>query len=698
MSWLPPFIRSARTDLRSAGVFARERWATLLAFALLTTYLTCRFSPLLSGAEFPLLDAWMRARPPSRPDPHIVLVGIDRAAVERHQEERRHTNGACSCAVVCRADIGKAIQRIKAAGAQVLGVDLFFSSTCPVAGHDAALTAALRSPSQTEVVLCAEPDPAPDRVSFLRPFFLTDLAKTDPTRLTIASPLCYNPHGVVRSVPLIQVDSPSRAERDQLEPLILVGHRWPPLSLAVAAAYCGVPCDVPQALRDDLVGCGKYEIPVWPSERIYLLDPMVPRLDGAASNYAMLIDWVGPTGTFPMYSFSAVLHADQQSLETWFRDKLVLLGSAAERQHTPMDRPWSRAPSPLVDQSAERTMSGLEIHANAVDTLLRQRFIRTVPPPVMWLVIFVCALVTTVAFRAFGTVRAIALLLVESALLILVAHLLIERGQWLFLVAPHVAIVFAGSVAAVWGQASASQEARSLARQLETIDSMTTTLVHDLKQPLAAIEALASLVRHQQSKGRVDGSPELLQRIQGQVDRALGDIDAVLTADPHRDITLQKREFDLAAMARDLAVAQGLRSPRHQVQVRAPAEGVPVCGDARYLGRAINNLVDNAIKYWPEGGTVIVEIRPAPGTVVIRVIDGGLGIAPDRQHTVFDRFQRGVPAGVDIPGTGIGLYSVKRIAQAHGGTAEVESTPGVGSTFTIRVPTQPAMGQRIGAR
>jgi signal transduction histidine kinase len=111
-----------------------------------------------------------------------------------------------------------------------------------------------------------------------------------------------------------------------------------------------------------------------------------------------------------------------------------------------------------------------------------------------------------------------------------------------------------------------------------------------------------------------------------------------------------------------------------------------VRADARYLGRALSNLMDNAIKYWPDGGTVVVEIRREPGQVRIRVIDHGLGIAPEAQARLFNRFQRAVPAGIDIPGTGIGLFSVKRIVEAHGGTVHLISAPGEGSIFMMTLP------------
>jgi signal transduction histidine kinase len=150
--------------------------------------------------------------------------------------------------------------------------------------------------------------------------------------------------------------------------------------------------------------------------------------------------------------------------------------------------------------------------------------------------------------------------------------------------------------------------------------------------------------------------------------------------------------LEVAALARDLATAQSLRSQLHRVEVRAPEAGVWVEADRRYLTRALSNLMDNAIKYWPSGGTVVVEIASDAHEATIRVIDHGIGIAAEDQPRLFSRFQRAVPEGVNIPGTGIGLFSVKRIVEAHGGTVNLLSATGQGSIFTIVLPLakQPA--------
>ena len=105
------------------------------------------------------------------------------------------------------------------------------------------------------------------------------------------------------------------------------------------------------------------------------------------------------------------------------------------------------------------------------------------------------------------------------------------------------------------------------------------------------------------------------------------------------------------------------------------------------LEQAIINLVDNAIKYSDSGRTVRIRAEQAADTLLIRVIDEGAGIEAEHLPRLFERFYRVDKArSRKLGGTGLGLSIVKHIVQAHGGTIDVESTPGVGSTFTVRLP------------
>ena len=109
-----------------------------------------------------------------------------------------------------------------------------------------------------------------------------------------------------------------------------------------------------------------------------------------------------------------------------------------------------------------------------------------------------------------------------------------------------------------------------------------------------------------------------------------------------------------------------------------------VQGDAERLRQLVDNLISNAIKYSDSGGEVAVEAAVDDGHVVIRVRDAGPGIPVEHQSQIFEKFGR--VAGSAKPGTGLGLFLSRSFAEAHGGSLDVDSAPGQGSTFTLRLP------------
>jgi signal transduction histidine kinase len=120
-------------------------------------------------------------------------------------------------------------------------------------------------------------------------------------------------------------------------------------------------------------------------------------------------------------------------------------------------------------------------------------------------------------------------------------------------------------------------------------------------------------------------------------------------------------------------------------------ESATVLGDRTRLRQLFLNLVTNAIKYTPQGGTVSLGLFQEDGSVVFTVADTGIGIAPGDLPHIFDRFWRADPARSrtgDRPGTGLGLAITKWIAEAHGGSITVQSRPSRGSVFTVRLPLE----------
>ncbi|MHB8995023.1 MAG: sensor histidine kinase [Armatimonadota bacterium] len=661
-----------------------------LILALLITFICCRASSFhpLSIPEFRLLDTWLHLRPARPVDPSIALIAVDAQQLDDFRKTRDsegrgqlQSRPLCTCATIGRDSIAKTINLLKQAKARVVGLDLVFELPCP--RHDRALLQALDDSPGTDMVLVSGTKPTPGRFNFTdMPAFL---ALEEPP--LVASPVLYNPQGVIRAVRLIQEDVPA-PEQPALSRI------RPPLAAAMYLASVGRAQDLPEARPDDVhaVTCGDLTVSVLHSEQVFLLSPLMSSRFTPKAQQAMLINWAGPGwGRYPMYSMAEVLRARPKQLQRWFGGKLVLIGSSADRQLAPMGVGSPTAERPLIDQSAEQAMAGLEIHANALDTLLQGRFIRPVPVYVIWLLMFLSVLVTLYHFRCLVTWRAVVVALLQLGLIFAIAAIGIRYDYWVHSAIPAVCVFLSAICGAILGRSEARHTAEGLASDLEARDAVTTTLVHDLKQPLAAINILAQVLRSQEQSAE-GPAPELIERIQQQVQVALGDIDELLVTDSGREIPLRLEDFDVAALARDLATAQSLRSRLHEVEVRAPKEGVWLQADGRYLGRALNNLMDNAIKYWPEGGTVVVEISCDRDEATIRVIDGGMGIAPEQQARLFGKFQRAVPAGINIAGTGIGLFSVKRIIEAHGGTVHLVSAPGEGSIFTIFIPLaeQPA--------
>ena len=157
---------------------------------------------------------------------------------------------------------------------------------------------------------------------------------------------------------------------------------------------------------------------------------------------------------------------------------------------------------------------------------------------------------------------------------------------------------------------------------------------------------------------------------------------------------LQKTRLDLGSLMGELV--EQFQIPAEAAGVRLTCEAAGGCFaavDRVQIERMITNLFSNAFKFTPEGGQVRVTVRPAGEQVEIVVEDTGRGIPREHLPYIFDRFYRVTASGTaptPEQGLGLGLSFVAWIAKAHGGTVEVESTPGQGTRFTILLPVEPA--------
>ena len=145
-------------------------------------------------------------------------------------------------------------------------------------------------------------------------------------------------------------------------------------------------------------------------------------------------------------------------------------------------------------------------------------------------------------------------------------------------------------------------------------------------------------------------------------------------------------EVDLGSMVEEAVEAAVLA--QQEVPVLASVrDGLPtIRGDRARLRQVLGNLIENAVKYSPEGGEVRVSAAARNGSVQIDVRDSGPGIPRDQQARIFEKFGRVDVPGASKPGTGLGLFIARSIAEAHGGSLEVTSGAGPGATFTLSLP------------
>lgn len=155
--------------------------------------------------------------------------------------------------------------------------------------------------------------------------------------------------------------------------------------------------------------------------------------------------------------------------------------------------------------------------------------------------------------------------------------------------------------------------------------------------------------------------------------------------------------MDLVELAREIVAEQRLGNAGHMITLDAP-DHLPGDWDRARVGQLMANLVSNACKYSSAGSEVLVVLRAWSGGATIGVQDQGIGIAPDEQARIFEPFAR-VERGDDVPGTGLGLWISKAIAESHGGRISVESAAHRGSSFTVILPSaERATGEQDAAR
>ena len=232
-------------------------------------------------------------------------------------------------------------------------------------------------------------------------------------------------------------------------------------------------------------------------------------------------------------------------------------------------------------------------------------------------------------------------------------------------------------------------------RRLSALRADFVSLVsHELRSPMASLLGSAQTLRERWRELAPEQRESFLGLIVHETTRLSALVEDVLDTSRIEAGTFSYSfgDVDLVALVR--AATAAAESGQDEVAVHAQITGTPptVRGDAERLRQVLSNLIDNAVKYSPAGGEVRVSTRSENGRVVVAVADRGPGIPSEQQRLIFEKFGRAKLGDKTKPGTGLGLFIARSIAEAHGGRIDVDSAPDRGATFTLTLPLDPPAG------
>jgi signal transduction histidine kinase len=218
------------------------------------------------------------------------------------------------------------------------------------------------------------------------------------------------------------------------------------------------------------------------------------------------------------------------------------------------------------------------------------------------------------------------------------------------------------------------------------LEAFSYSVSHDLRGPLEIINGMNYIIMQQYGHEMGPGLKDCFDRIEDAAKRMEQLIDDMLNLARVTKTEMHRERVDLSAMVKQIADELRQREPQRQVEF-AIADGALVQGDAHLLRVAMDNLIGNAWKYSSNKSTSQIEfsLRRADGGTVYLVKDNGAGFDPRSAQRLFQPFQRLHPIS-EFPGTGVGLATVQRIIQKHGGSIWAEGRIGVGATFSFTLP------------
>jgi two-component system phosphate regulon sensor histidine kinase PhoR len=222
----------------------------------------------------------------------------------------------------------------------------------------------------------------------------------------------------------------------------------------------------------------------------------------------------------------------------------------------------------------------------------------------------------------------------------------------------------------------------------QTRRDFVSSVSHELRTPLSSINLMIETILA--NDGDDEALDLFLPRVKNEVDRMVQLVEDLLdlARSEWGRLRLRREDVDLASVAGNIMKTFEPRAAQLGVKLRLEGANARIDGDPDRLAQVLVNLIDNALRHTPSGGSVTISVRQSEGAALLVVRDTGVGIPFNDLPHVFDRFyvvdrSRARDAG----GTGLGLSIVKQIVEAHGGTVTADSEFGLGATFTCVFPT-----------
>lgn len=390
--------------------------------------------------------------------------------------------------------------------------------------------------------------------------------------------------------------------------------------------------------------------------------------------------------SYPKVEFSNILNDRWNSIEA--RGKIVLVGMDTK------DSFDNYVTSPISENPFDT--SHLLIHADSIDTLIQDDAPRSTPTVVHIALTFLVALLTIHAVMLLKPITGLAVLLLTvvglfaaGLIALYTQNILIPLAQPLLAVFLCYYFVVPYRLIKENRRSWEYYQKNKLLTQVEELKSNFLRLMsHDLKTPLAKIQGMAEILMKEPNHFNM-AQRKALSEIMASADDLEDFVSSILNLSrvESEEVKLRLRSGDINRVLEDVIDRCSYHAERKKITIRKEFEPLfSLKVDENLLKQVFTNLIENAIKYSPEGSSVLVSTEDSLGGVIIQIADQGIGIHPEDLSQIFQKFYRSKEVEGSSSGSGLGLYLSKYFVELHSGHISVESRVNQGSTFTVFLP------------